>query len=44
MAKDINAYSLIWNLYYYKSQNTAILEHLIERFGLLINNELGCAT
>lgn len=44
IAGDINAHSPIWNPHCYRRQNATVLEELIERFGLLINNEPGYAT
>ncbi len=44
IAEDINAHSPVWNLYCHRRQNAAVLKELLERFGLLINNEPGRAT
>ena len=44
MAGDVNAHSPVWNPHCRRRQNSAILEDLIERFGLLINNKPGRAT
>ena len=44
MAGDINAHSPVWNSHCQRRQNAAILEELIEQFGLLINNEPRRAT
>lgn len=37
----MNAYGPMWNFYYYKRPNDSILEVLIERFGLPINDIAG---
>lgn len=44
MAGDVNAHSPVWNPHCRRRQTSAILEDLIEQFGLLINNEPGRAT
>lgn len=44
MARNINVDSPVWNFHYYRKQNSAILEDIIEQFGLLVNNKLGRAT
>lgn len=42
--KDINIDSPIWNPYCHRKQNAIVLEKLIDRFDLLINNKPGHAT
>ena len=44
IAGDINAHSPIWNPYYHRRQNAFVLEELIEKFCLLINNKLSHPT
>ena len=39
MTRDVNTHSHVWNSHCRKRQNTAILEDLIEEFGLFINNK-----
>lgn len=41
---DMNAYSLIWNLYYQIKKNAKLLKDLIEKFDLFINNKPGQTT
>ena len=44
VAGDVNVHSPIWNPHCRRRQNVAILEDLIEQFGLLVNNEPGRIT
>lgn len=44
MAGNINIHSQVQNSHCHRRQNAAILEDLIEQFGLLINNEPKRAT
>ena len=44
IAGDINALSPVWNPHCYKRQNALVLEELIEKFDLLINNKPGRST
>ena len=44
IAGDINAHSPIWNPHCHKTQNASILEELIDKFSLLINNKPGYPT
>ncbi len=41
---DVNAHSPIWNPYCRGRKNVQLLEDLIEKFSLLINNESGRTT
>ena len=44
MLGDVNAHSPVWNPHCRRRQNAKLLEDLIEKFDLLINNESGRTT
>ncbi len=44
IAGDINAHSPVWNPHCHRRQNAFVLEELIDKFSLLINNEPGRPT
>lgn len=39
IARDINAYSLVWNFHYNQRENTFVLKEIIKEYSLSINNK-----